>query len=453
VKSTPLLLVIGVFLFAIPHGFADETPNAFRAVSLAISSGENRVSVEYDLRCDADRPGYGAIRGEAILPEGITRFDLYGGHHETDFLLPPSDSSAVEIRFFESSTCFASNVVLKANSVEYGNDIQSLVRRYSPYFVVRKNQISDRDTDVPLALTYNIFRPDSNRRIIQYSLYYTDEDSKKTQASEEAQMTRYGRRLDIQWAYRVEIDSNGEKLTDRFQGGILRTGLGHANLKFRGQYVAGTDHPILYDIADHNAYSDQPCFGLKKPIGYFFSDANENPDPTAREDELFKNPWLFQASDRELAQEGKLPFASDEYLYVSVVGAILKGAVVPKLETSDGDVYFGASGQGSLDRLGEDTWGKKSYSAIAIGREKLTSLLEIPGEMLRVTFRSKGMFGAKIRFERLKFFVLHRAGDTYRVDDISDRFECFYPKSGRPSCTSRLPSTKTELASASSPGV
>ncbi len=423
-------LLFWIWLFSGSSGYA-----ANFTLMIPDSGKETRVALKYVLRCRADR-GFGALRGQAELPENITRFDLTVGNSKINFLLPPTRASEVLLRIPDSDDCKLSDIHFAVESASFGSDERSLVLRFAPYFIVRKNQYENRDTDVPVAMTYNIFRPAESRRIIQYSLYYTDEDSKRTQAGENSQMARYGRRLDIQWAYRVEIDPEGNKISERFQGGFYRTGIGHVNHRFKGKYLESTEHPILYDISNNNSYSDRPTYGLRKPVGYLFADAIDVPEPTSRERVLFENPWLLEASDLELSRQGKLSAASDEYLYVRVNGKISGVKLVGEIEDEAGDRFKSGGGSGYLDRLGEDTWERESYTAIPMGRGKVLDFLSDPEKTWRFSFVARPKKAKRANISKLEFFLVVRDGVGFRTIDLSDRFRCFITPNGLPSCIS-----------------
>lgn len=415
---------------------AASTVSASDSVRIPVPDGSDEIHlrIDYDLACADDATGFGAVRGEIRLPDRTVRFDLYRGNHRVDLLLGRVDRAEVEARVAPSETCRTSRLAFAAERVRFGTGTPDLVARYSPFFVVRKNQVGNRDTDVPVALTYNVYRPDDSRRIIQYNLYYTDEDSKSGKAREESQMTRYGRRLDIQWAYRVEVDAAGKKLHEWFQGGIFRTGIGHQTLRFRGKFLPGTDHPVLYDISDHNAYSDRPCFGLHRWIGYHPAETIEVPRPVAREATLFDRPWLLAASDRELDREGKLAHPTEDYLYVLVHGRITRGSLLGALELADGTRFLSGGGTGSFDRLGEDTWGEEAYTAIPVGEARLAELFGETPPAARFSFVPKSIAIPRASFESPRFFVVERDGEAYRTREVTERFVCDAPEEGLPDC-------------------
>jgi hypothetical protein len=400
-------------------------------VFLGKGSAEVRLGMDYTLSCPGSETAT-PIHGTIPVPGYEFRFDLFPGNHHVDVLLGRPGVETAEVRLDEGSNCTVNDLRFSVTSAGEGPSISELVRRYSPFYVVRKNQIGNRETDVPLSQTYNVFEPGNGRRIIQYSLYYTDEDSKKSAKSEESQMARYGRRTDIQWSYRVEVNPAGEKVDEWFQGGILHTGIGHAIFRFRGEFMPNSEHPVLFDISNHNAYSDCVLHRPASLVGYSFADNSEVPFPVAREDEMFKNPWMFLASDAELARQGKLAHPSSEYLYVQVTGSIHHTPLVAHLDFSTGESALSGGGQGSLDRLGEDTWNRVAYTALPLGDDGIRALLN--GTSAHLSFTSGFTWKFNAHIESLRFFILRPKGDSLETVEISDQFRCDYADASLPSC-------------------
>ena len=345
--------------------------------ALAQELVESRLDFRYELDCPPGIDSLGAVRGTVELADHRIRFDLYGGSTRYSLSIgrwtspqPP----VVTVSEFNGCTLknFSTEVV-RSTTTDSENQVQAWAERYSPAIVVRRDQRNNRETDVLLALAYSVL-PDGKFTTIRYTAYFTGEDSRRTPRRTTELMTAYGRRQDIEWVYEIRLDSDGKPLKANYQGGIIGSGFGHASLPFRGDYLPGTAHPIVYNIARHNVFSDSPLFSTEHPSLYHFAHLPEIKSPEAREELLWREPWMFRATDSELSRERTLFGKSGEYLYARLAGNWKNGRGRLTLRLQDGRVF--SPPVGFLDRLGENLYGTEGYSALRIPEKVRVGLLD-----------------------------------------------------------------------------
>ena len=200
--------------------------------------------------------------------------------------------------------------------VANGSDA-ALVLDHSPVLVARPDQINRPDNDTPLITAHQWSQLPDGGRVLRYTIYFSDEDSLSNASDELGHLEAYGRYADIEWAYEVEFDAQGKVRDRRFQSGVY-SGAGHQRATFRGEFVTGTDHPILYNSADHNIFADWPALTARSGWAYQGVAEDELTSGMSRERILFQHPWIFWVSDLELAREGKLVRLSNQFQYQEV---------------------------------------------------------------------------------------------------------------------------------------
>src|SRR5689334_15503414 len=105
---------------------------------------------------------------------------------------------------------------------------------HAPILMARADTIG-RYSDLPLLMWYEEL-PATAGRILQYSIIFTNEDGG---TATDALMARWGRTTDIEYIYRVQLDSAGKIVKEIFQAPE------HKEQEFRGERIA--DHPVLLD--------------------------------------------------------------------------------------------------------------------------------------------------------------------------------------------------------------
>lgn len=355
------------------------------------------------------------IPGELHYRGRIIRFDLVEGNPEARIALGPGGDSAerAELLFPERGTALGSGCdTQRIDAFFTAENTEAL--RFSPFIEVREDQLRDRFTDLPLLLAYSVLPGQNGERTIRYTAYFSDEDSARSIKHSNAQLARYGRRLDIEWVYEVRLRADGGVIESHFQGGVVG-GAGHARHAFRGGYAEASTHPLLQDIATHHVFSDK--LRGKTPT-YQLAAQQEIPPPEAREWMLVREPWMMAVSDAELAREGKLGLPAQDYLYTLIEGRLTRGSLRARMELIGGQAVESGGGKGTLDRLGEDLWGAQSFTAIP--------LQDIDDANLhgRFQFRRTSAKSPRFSLSSLRFLRLKRNGRRMEWEDRSSRFHC-----------------------------
>lgn len=314
---------------------------------------------------------------------------------------------------------------------------QELVQLHAPFLGLRADQWGNNLTDLPLAMAYQIINGNGQNKVaktIRYTVYFTDEDSLTKTDELSGQLGRYGRRADIEWCYEIDFDANYQPIQRRYQGSLFN-GVGHRTKLFRGKFLPGGRHPVLYVATLNNVFDDSPHGKQGQPplVGVQMVPDYEIQYPNAREWYLFEHPWFFSVSDREQASEQKLTGWSHDQLYVMVEGELNKGSFNLRLTTQSGDAYVGGNGQSSVDRLGQDAWGRQSFTAIPLGEALVTDLVHanLKGEVSFVmngtnNYRDLDVSSAIPGKEPMRFFVLKGSPDAYQVEEVTSLFSCKY---------------------------
>lgn len=420
------------------------------AVEKTDSFKEAVLSFDYQVSCNPN-PKFLArlVTGFLHFNDRSIRLDFFESKNHLELSLGSFPvPTQLKVTLDENQDCtfsrYSSSVSDEPANPE-SSQISELALAHSPFLVVRDDQFDNRYTDLPLVTAYHVERTESGHTQIKYTVFFSDEDSKKYKRfgllGTEGQMSRYGRRTDVEWIYMVELDEKKKVVRRLFQGGFSLISpahdVGHSFQNFKGQYLAGSLHPILYNCANNNVFCDSPSKKQKKlgVMGYHMMPRTELEMPVAREWVMFEQPWTFKVSDLELKAEGKLDTASPDYLFVLVDGKIQGGAFAAKLTLTSGESFESGHGSSDMDRLGEDMWGQQAFTAIPMGREKISALVrgEIHGELSLVSTSTFGT--ARVRVNNLRFFRLIDLGHTYTSEEITRKIP------GRVCSVSRIEST------------
>jgi hypothetical protein len=362
------------------------------------------------------------------------RFEIFRYTGEAEVALGPAPSEATDltITLDQDGGCIAPSIRASVARAEGSGQLGQLALEHSPFVIIRKDQKKNRFTDLPVGLAYSVIPGQNGAFSLKYTLYMTDEDSQGFLATgREQSMGQYGRRTDIEWLYQVDFDSQGRVRKRTYQGGVL-FGIGHKKRAFRGHYLPGSQHPILYDIANHNVFKDKPERGQRKLglLGHHLVARDEIQAPRDRTWWQFEHPWLFEASDRELASEHRLKAPSDDYLYVWVSGNLSHGRLGVRLRFFQDwtQEFWSGGGEGFLTELGDTLWGREGFTAVPLGHERLEEIARAGGRGQLGVLDLNDPFGdgTRLKLEGLRFFRLVRDSASFRVEELTDRFRCAF---------------------------
>jgi hypothetical protein len=178
------------------------------------------------------------------------------------------------------------------------------VYKYAPILYGREE---NNYSDIPLYEWHEISKDDNGSTTIQYSITWSNEDSRKNTGDIASLMCDWGRASDIEWIYKVKLDKDGNILEEKFQAP------GHEHNAFTGEKK--DLHPILYTATLNNnmglsgkdkfRFFYSPSWTL--PGGNLSSPAESSP----RELLMDANGWTYGIIAKELEREGKVEKNSD----------------------------------------------------------------------------------------------------------------------------------------------
>jgi hypothetical protein len=180
-----------------------------------------------------------------------------------------------------------------------------LVARYAPILYGRNlptvpGAYENVNTDVPLLL-YHVSSTDAQgRRVIEYTMTWSNEDGGTNSPS---LMARWGRTTDIEWLYRVTVDAAGNRVSDQYQSS------GHGTVAFDG--LREDDHPLLQVTTSNNNMSAVTDLATASGYRFFLDSAVALPANRAREWIMDTHPWAYLVMAKEMAREGKIEAVAD----------------------------------------------------------------------------------------------------------------------------------------------
>ena len=145
-------------------------------------------------------------------------------------------------------------------------------------------------TDVPLLLYHEVFKQADSSKLIEYTMIFSNEDGGTNSSN---LMSRWGRTTDIEWFYRVKLDSLGNIIEDYYQGS------GHTTSPFLGQRL--NDHPILKTVTFNNLFSDAGISDFR----FLLSAEQIKKADHSREILMDENPWTYKIMTEEMIREDK----------------------------------------------------------------------------------------------------------------------------------------------------
>jgi hypothetical protein len=146
-------------------------------------------------------------------------------------------------------------------------------------------------TDTPLLMYYERHAMPDGRNWLRYTPMWSNEDGG---TATRALMARWGRTVDIDWAYNVYRNAQNQPEQETYQAWL------HFTRKFKGKHEG--HHPFMQVASKNNIYSDE----LEGPLRFRPAPYEElDPTKTAREEMLDRNPWAYTLMVKELFRERK----------------------------------------------------------------------------------------------------------------------------------------------------
>jgi len=217
------------------------------------------------------------VRGRAFHYYDVHLGYLFAGKHTLELLR--ADSSGIE-RQRELKMVNVRLELYEENHPNYA------ILAHAPVLFGRRD---GRRSDVPLLLAYTA-KYDAAQRLqqITYTVVYSNEDSGTPPPG---LVHRWGRYADIEWAYRVELEPNGERKNAFYQG------RDHKTIEFRGGLE--NSQPTLQVVTRNNMLSDT----LASRLRFALPPRLDLPENEARERLLLTQPWTWQVSAAEARRE------------------------------------------------------------------------------------------------------------------------------------------------------
>lgn len=157
--------------------------------------------------------------------------------------------------------------------------------RHAPVLYARKNTIG-RFTDVPM-LCYSERLSENGRAYLQYTVIFSNEDGG---TSTRGLMARWGRTTDIEYIYRVFLDTDEATIQAK----------DHKEVPFRGKRVGR--HPFLIPSTDNNMVSDEGTSPIRYQMAPLIADLSRH----SREEVMDEHPLTYRVAAEELEREHKL---------------------------------------------------------------------------------------------------------------------------------------------------
>ncbi len=185
--------------------------------------------------------------------------------------------------------------------------------RHAPVLYARPDTIG-RASDVPLLAYYERLPAseaapggalpagaNSATRLLQYTYIFSNEDGG---TNTQALMARWGRTVDIEYVYRLFLDSAGRVVAETFQG------INHKETPFRGRKWGM--HPLLGVASNNNNFSSRATSRMRVALRPEPADLSNH----SRELLLDRHPWIYRVMAEELEREGKLAEIADPRFFL-----------------------------------------------------------------------------------------------------------------------------------------
>jgi len=154
-------------------------------------------------------------------------------------------------------------------------------------------------TDAPMLLYAESWKEGADTHI-QYTIIFSNEDSRADERGLAGLFAEWGHTSDIEFIYGVRLDGQGRPIEATFQDRFHRTA------RFAGSRVFG-DHPEMWVVTRNGLFTDNRPF-LKKAdtsLAAFLppDDAMPHPPDRAREAFMAAHPWTYEVAVKEMERE------------------------------------------------------------------------------------------------------------------------------------------------------
>jgi len=154
-------------------------------------------------------------------------------------------------------------------------------------------------SDVPLLLYSESWRQGGGTRI-EYTVVYSNEDSRAGPVGLADLLAKWGHASDIEFIYGVRLDGRGRPVAASYQDRHHRT------VAFKGKRLFG-DHPEMWVVTRNGLFGDRPPGDkVAHPrLAVFLppDDTMPHPPDRAREAFMAAHPWTYEIVAKELARE------------------------------------------------------------------------------------------------------------------------------------------------------
>jgi hypothetical protein len=208
----------------------------------------------------------------------------------------PAGARGARVWRLDPSLAARDDLAARYAPILYGRDLPDIPGRYE-----------NNATDVPLIAYHTIATGADGNTTIEYTMIWSNEDGG---TNTPALMARWGRTTDIEWIYRVVLNSAGGIVSEQYQAPNHET-------KAFSSAKEGL-HPLLVNVTANNNLEQVTDPAASTGYRFFLAATDTLPAARAREAVMDANPWTYQISAEEIAREGELePVASPDTPEVS----------------------------------------------------------------------------------------------------------------------------------------
>ena len=255
-----------------------------------------RAEIVADLVLDAPNADWSKPGREASLAtlsvDGKTQQNLmvFNGARTYSVFLGALDAGPHTLKLERHATYSAAGAGLRAVDAKFRESTDDFIA-HAPIVLARANTLG-QFTDVPL-LAYCTRGKDAAGAFLEYTVIFSNEDGG---TSTRDLMARWGRTTDIEYIYRVWLNTAGTPVQT-----LIQT-KDHVDIPYSGTREGS--HPVLMPITDNNMVAPAPLSG--SPIRYQLAPVLAELSGGSREMVMDRSPYTYRIAAEELEREGKL---------------------------------------------------------------------------------------------------------------------------------------------------